>query len=188
MFTRLFSFLLALTVFALIHEGLHALVAAPLGEYSKFIIKPYGLEVILKTPPEHRAGIEWLFISGTSNVATIALGLFLLSQRERLAQISLPILRAGGYWLTLLALLVDPLNIAIGPFLYGGDAEGISLGLGIHRYLVQFFFFVIFLANRELVAQKLLPAFGVQTNHPLVKPWINLRYLRQKEVHSKQGS
>jgi len=83
-------------------------------------------------------------------------------------------LKASIYYLTLLGLLLDPLNLSIGPFIYGGDVNGIAVGLDISRYLVQTIFFLILLANRELVAQKLLPMYDVKTEHPLLRPWVQL--------------
>jgi hypothetical protein len=69
-------------------------------------------------------------------------------------------------------LLIDAFNLSIGPFIFGGDVNGIAVGLGVNRYLIQVFFFLVLLANRELVAQKLFPAYHVQPRHPLLKPWI----------------
>jgi hypothetical protein len=172
-------------LFALIHEGFHILVAVPYGEYRDFLIKPYGFEVVFKTPTGQRTGVEWLFISGTSNIVTVLLGYALLSQRRRIAQIKNSFLQVVGYWLTLLLLLIDPLNISLGPFLYGGDAEGIRLGLEIDRIWVQLLFFLTFLVNRELVAQKLLPAFGVRTKHPLFVPWFKRGKGQKEEMFSK---
>jgi len=84
-------------------------------------------------------------------------------------------LKAVIYYWTILSLLLDPLNLSIGPFIYGGDANGIAAGLNIHRYVIQAAFLGVFLINRELVAQKLLPMFGVKTDHPLLKPWVRLK-------------
>jgi len=40
-----------------------------------------------------------------------------------------PFMSAVGYWLTVMFLLLDPLNLSVGPFLYGGDIGGIVAGL-----------------------------------------------------------
>ncbi|MBE0409158.1 MAG: hypothetical protein IBX69_05430 [Anaerolineales bacterium] len=175
MLKRLIFLLFALIAYLIVHEGLHALIAVPFGEFSDFLVKPYGFEVIFVTPPAERSGIHWLFISGMSNFATIILGYILLSQRERIAQIRIDFIRSLGYWVTLLFLLADPLNLSIGPFIYGGDALGISLGSGINIYFIQAVFLVVFLVNRELIAQYLLPAFRIETKHPLLLPWLRFR-------------
>ena len=180
---RIFFLLLAVIVFAVIHEGLHALIAIPFGEYQDILVKPYGLEVIFVTPPEERSGIQWFFISGVSNVATILLGYILLFQRERIARMSNSFLRSWGYWQTLLFLLVDPFNLSIGPFLYGGDALGIQRGLGVNIYIIQSFFFIVLLVNRELIAQVLIPTFGVDTRHPLVIPWFRFKRSYPEELN-----
>jgi hypothetical protein len=152
MLKRVLYFLLAVIVFSIVHEGLHVLIAIPFGEYRDFIVKPYGLEVILVTPPDERSGIQWFFISGVSNIATITLGYILLSQRQRIARMSSSFLKSWGYWQTLIFLLADPFNMSIGPFIYGGDALGIQRGLGVNIYLIQSVFFIVLLVNRELIA------------------------------------
>jgi len=112
------------------------------------------------------------FISGVSNVITVLLGYLLLFFVKPIANMKNTFLSAVGYWLIMMFLVLDPLNLSVGPFLYGGDIGGIVAGFGINQYVVQFLAFIIFLINRELVAQILLPAYGIKTDHPLFKPWI----------------
>jgi hypothetical protein len=69
--------------------------------------------------------------------------------------------------LTLISLLADLFNLSVGPFIYGGDANGIAAGLGINRYIIQMIFLVVLLVNRELVAQKLFPMYNVPIKHIL---------------------
>jgi len=168
------AFLLAVVIFSTLHEGAHALVAATYGEYEAFHVRPIGMEVTFKTPVAGRSGIKWAFISGVSNVATLALGYVLLALGRRVALSGSVFLKGSVYYLTVISLLLDPLNLSIGPFIYGGDANGIAVGLGVNRLLIQAIFFLLLLANRELVAQKLLPDYGVKTEHPLLRPWIRL--------------
>lgn len=168
------AFLLAFIICAVIHEGIHALMATAFNEYQDFRVHPYGLEVVYKTPVPERAGIKWGFISGMSNVVTLLLGYLMFFFRAKIRRLPSPFLSALGYWLIILLLLLDPANLAIGPFIYGGDTGGIVVGFGLNQYLVQIVFLVIFLLNRELIAQKLLPAYGVKTKHPLFRPWIKI--------------
>jgi hypothetical protein len=172
---RWLYFLFAAAIFAVIHEGMHAFVAFLFGEYESFHIRPFGLEVTFATPVEERQGIEWAFISGVSNLITLLLGYLLLILAGRLSRLRSVFWVATFFYLTLLLLLLDPLNLSLGPFIYGGDANGIALGLGVGRYWIQAFFFIVFLVNRELVAQKLLPAYGVKTDNFILKPWIPQR-------------
>jgi hypothetical protein len=169
---RWLAFVLAALLLAAIHEGAHAVTSALYGEYEAFFVRPYGLEVVLKTPVEAREGAHWAVISGTSNLLTLALGYLLLALSERLSRLRVALIRGWAYYLTLLALLADALNLSLGPFLYGGDANGIAFGLGVSRYIIQGVFLIVLLLNRELVAQKLLPQYGVQTNSLLLRPWI----------------
>ena len=168
------AFALAAVIFLTLHEGAHALIAAIYGEYAAFHWSIFP-QVIFRTPVEERAGIQWALISGTSNLVTLSLGYSLLVLGQRIARSESMFLRASIYYLALIALLVDAINLSIGPFIYGGDANGIAVGLGISRYLVQIVFFLILLVNRELVVQKLFPIYAVKTEHPLFRTLIQFK-------------
>ncbi len=172
---RILSIALAVILFAAIHEGLHALVAAPLGEYQAFRIRPIGFEVLFRTPVAERQGLKWAAISGVANAGTIALGLLLVALRRTLAGIANRLVRGTAYWLCLLLLLGDPLNLSVGPFIYGGDALGIAAGLQVPVWTIQALGLALFVVNRELAAQLLLPSFGVAPTNPLLRPLIGVR-------------
>ena len=173
--SRDFALILVIVTFAIVHEGFHALLAMQYNEYKAFHVRPYGLEVEYNTPVSEREGIKWGFISGTSNVVTLLIGYILFLFRVRMSRLEGSFLNAFGYWLIFFFLLLDTFNLSIGPFIYGGDINGIAVGFGLNRYLVQIVFFVVLLMNRELVVQKLFPAYGVKTKHPLFQPLIKLK-------------
>jgi len=100
------------------------------------------------------------------------LGYALLMLGQKCNRIQSAFLKASVFYLTLLSLLFDAFNLSVGPFIFGGDVNGIAVGFGVNRYLIQAFFFLVMLANRELVIRKLFPAYDVQPRHPLLKPWI----------------
>jgi len=181
---RWVGFLLAFLVLLGLHEGVHAATAAIYGELEGVrlvplvvggIRLPAGVEVLMRTPVEERSGVQWAVLSGASNLVTVALGYSLLLAGGRLYRSLGGLPRLAVYYLTFLALLVDPINLSLGPFLYGGDAEGIAVGLGISRYLVQGAMALVLLVNRELVAQKLLPTYRVEITAPLLRPWFGVR-------------
>ncbi len=172
---RWLVFMLAWVIVSFLHEGMHAVTAAAFDEYKAFHVRPYGLEVEYRTPVNERTGAKWAVVSGSSNLATIMLGYALLIPARRVAAGRSLLFKGGIYYLTLLSLLLDPLNLSVGPFLYGGDANGIAVGLGINRYIIQALFLLILLANRELVAQTLLPTYGVGTKSVLLRPWLPQR-------------
>lgn len=169
---KMTALFLALLIFLVIHEGAHILTAIALHEYESFHLKILGLEVTFKTPVEMRTGSKWAVISGTGNIITIALGYCFYAVRHRFATSRSLFVASLGYWLNILFLIADPLNLSIGSLFYSGDATGIAVGLNVSRWLIQGLFFVIFLVNREIVAQRLLPSFGVSTPHPLFRPWL----------------
>ena len=167
----LVSAFIAFVIYLTIHEGLHMVTSIVYGEFERFVIHPYGFEVIFKTPVALREGFKWFVISGMSNIVTPILGLLLLGSIHRF--IKKPILiSAIVYWLTIFFLISDPLNLSVGPFLYGGDAYGIVEGLNVPIYVVQVIGFIVFLINRELIAIKLLPAYNITTRHPVFVPWL----------------
>jgi len=178
-YLTLITLILAIIIISIIHESIHesthALIAMAFDEYQVFQVHPYGLEVIFKTPVAEREGIQWGFISGMSNVVTLLMGYLLFLFRVKIARLQSSFLSVLGYWLIILFLLLDAFNLSIGPFIYGGDIGGIVIVFGINQYLVQFVFIVILLLNRELIAQKLLPVYGIKTKHPLFLPWIRLK-------------
>ena len=161
--------LLALAVFAAVHESVHILTAAAFGEFNGFHLKPYGFEVEFRTPVSERTGVEWGLISGSSNLATIAIDYVMYSQR-RMISLQNSTLYILGYWLTLCFLILDPLNLSVGPFIYGGDVYGVSVGFSVNQYIIQAAFLGLFLLNRELLVQRLIPLYKVETRHPLFQP------------------
>ena len=174
----LVGLLLALAVLAVIHEGIHALIAMAYGEYGSLHVHPFGLEVEYNTAVAERLGFKWALISGASNLSTCSLAYLLLLHAPRLSRIHSAISRSLVYWLSLLGLLLDPLNLSIGPSIYGGDGIGVAEGLGVGVPVIQVVFAGLFLFNRELAAQRLLPSYGVETRHPLLRPLIQLKWAR----------
>lgn len=167
------AFLLAVFTFINLHERLHALVAAILGELKSFQVKPFGFEVVFRTPTDERTGIQWAIISGTSNMLTLLLGYSLLTFGEKCYCLKSSFLKATVFYITLLFLLIDAFNLSVGAFFFGGDVNGIAVGLGVNRFLIQVFFFLVMMANRELIAYKLFSAYHLQPMHPLLKPWVH---------------
>lgn len=170
---KLLIIFIAVLLFALVHEGLHALVAVAYGEFDAFHIRPFGLEVTVRTPTEQRQGFMWAIFSGLPNLVTSLIGYLLFAGRRGLASLSNSFLRSLAYFATLIFMLFDPLNLSIIPFLFGGDINGIVVGTGLPRLLIQAAALLVLLFNRELLARYVLPAFGVATEHPVFKPWLS---------------
>jgi len=180
------ALILAIIIVTIIHEGTHALVAILFNEYQTFQVHPYGLEVIFKTHVAERKGIKWGLISGMSNMVTLLLGYFMFLFRVKIARLQNSFRSIMGYWLIVLFLLMDALNLSVGPLIYGGDIKGIAVGFGINQYLVQIIFLVILLLNRELIVQKLFPLYGIKTTHPLFRRWIRLNKIYKNLKNIKE--
>ena len=164
--------MLAVVVLLVVHEKTNGLIAGLYGGYDAFHVRPIGMEVTFRTPVEERSGTRWAFISRASNGMTVLLAHVLLLLGRRFARPRGVFLKASVCYLTLLALLLDRLNLSIGPIIHGGDANGIAVGLGASRYPVQTVTFLALIANRELVTQVLLPTYRVKSEHISLRPWV----------------
>lgn len=169
------ALLLAFVAFVVVHEGAHAIASRALGEYQAFHLRWYGFEVEYATPVAERSGAKWGFIAGSSCCITILCAYVLFAARKKLAASGSALIRSTGFYFTVLFLLGDPLNLSVGPFLYGGDIGGLVAGFHLNRYTVQIAFLAVALFNRELIARRILPAFGVQTRHFAFRPWIGIK-------------
>ncbi|MCJ7647459.1 MAG: hypothetical protein MUP85_02490 [Candidatus Lokiarchaeota archaeon] len=165
------AFLIAYILVVFLHEGLHAIVAFLFYEYNTNILHPYGFEVVFNTPPEQRNGFFWFFISGASNITTIILGYVFYIHRVNIIKIKNLFLKSVLFYLTIILLIVDPINLFIGPFIYGGDTIGIAKGLEMNELYIQVVGALLFLLNREFIARYILH-FGIKTKRLLFKPWI----------------
>jgi hypothetical protein len=167
---RYASLAVAVLIFALIHEGAHALAAWFWNEAAGFTLHWWGAEVMYRTAPEVRTGGRWAVISGLPNVLTVLLGYLLLTFRRGVRWLPLVMLRDVLFYLTVLLLILDPINLSVMYFIFGGDAVGIHVGLGVPIGLIQVIAFAVLLFNRELLVRRLLPLWGVRTRHPLFRP------------------
>jgi len=168
-------FVIAIMLYMLIHEGHHAYIALLFNEYDAIKIHWYGPEVLFVTPVAERTSeIKWFFISGISNLITLLIGYLLFIMKEKIINIKLSSLRSILYYVTIVFLLFDAVNLSIGPFFYGGDINGISTGLKIKPWIIQILFGTILLINRELIV-KFMKHFGIKSNNILFKPWYRER-------------
>ena len=154
----------------LIHEGSHAFIALLFNEYDTIKIHWYGPEVLFVTPVSERtSGIKWFFISGFSNLITLLFGYVLFTFKVRIKNLKFSSLRSILYYVTIVFLLFDAVNLSVGPFFYEGDINGISTGLKIKPWIIQILFGTILIFNRELIV-KFMRQFGIQANNILFKP------------------
>ena len=142
-------------------------------EFDKLKIHWYGPEVIYITPVEERIPhIKWFFISGPSNFLTLTIGYTIYLLRSKIINnfhediFIMNLL----YYVAIVFLLFDAVNLSIGPFIYGGDTLGIAAGLKINPWIIQIFFGIILLINRELIIS-FMKSFGVSSHSILFKSW-----------------
>jgi hypothetical protein len=164
-------FLFAWILYMTFHESIHAIIALIYGEYNSMVIHWYGPQVIFVTPvAERMPDMKWLAISGSGNFATLLLGYILYGLKKRIYQVRSSHLRGTLYYVTIVFLLFDAVNLSVGPFFYGGDTMGISAGLRIESWIIQLFFGFILVTNRELIVT-FMKSFGVSSGNILFRPW-----------------
>jgi len=168
-------FIVALALYMTVHEFFHAFMSALFHEFAEIRFHWYGPEVIFLTPVEERSpGIQWFFISGISNVVTMAIGYLLYSFRRKIIALESLLLKNILFYVAVVFLLFDAVNLSLGPFLYGSDACGIATGLNVKPWIIQALFGIILLINRELIVI-LLDCYGIVSRHILFRSWYRKR-------------
>jgi len=166
-------FLFAWILYMIFHESIHALVASIYGEFNSVVLNWYGPQIIFITPVAERiSDIKWAAISGISGFSTLLAGYILYGFRKRIYHVKSSHIRGILYYLTIVFLLFDAVNLSLGPFFYGGDTMGISTGLGIAVWKIQLIFGVVLVVNRELIVA-FMKSFGVSSGNILFRPWIS---------------
>ncbi len=164
-------FIIALFSYMMIHEGLHAVIALFFNEYNTIKMNWYGPEVVNITSVEERIpGIKWFVISGFSNFITLLTGYLLFILKRKIVSLKHPLIRSILYYIAIVFLLFDAVNLSLGPFLFGGDINGIAAGLKIKSWIIQIFFGAVLLLNRELIV-KFMESFSVSSGSILFKSW-----------------
>ena len=170
-----FYFLIAIILYMIVHEYFHCLMSVLFDEYNKFKIHWFGPETIYITPVEERiSGIKWFFISGLSNFLTLAIGYLTFLLRSKIIYYFQKDTRIKNflYSITVVFLLFDAVNLSIGPIIYGGDIFGIAAGINIKPWIIQIFFGIILLINRELIIS-LMKSYNVYSHNFLFKSLLN---------------
>ena len=170
-----FYFLIAIIIYMIVHEYFHCFMSVLFDEYNKFKIHWFGPETIYITPVEERiSGIKWLFISGLSNFLTLAIGYLTFLLRSKIIYYFQKDHRIKNflYSITVVFLLFDAVNLSIGPIIYGGDIFGIAAGINTKPWIIQIFFGIILLINRELIVS-LMKSYNVSSHNILFKSWLN---------------
>lgn len=162
-------FLIAIVSYLIIHEYCHVMMSSIFNEYEKIDFHWYGPEVLYSTPVEGRTPhIKWFFISGLSNLMTLSLGYLIFFLRNKINNIKDSHIKNILYYAGIVFLLFDAINLSVGPFIYGGDAAGIAAGLKTNKWIIQIFFGIILLVNRELIIT-FMRSFGIKSNHILFR-------------------
>jgi len=164
------SFFSAIISYYLLHESLHIIISLFFDEFHSVKLSLIGPEIIYKSEIAQRMDLKWGIISGMSNFVTIITGYILLVFGKKIIEMKWSFIKKHFFYLTIAFLLVDPINLVLGPFIYGGDALGISQGFGINLILLQVFFFIVLMINREFIIRILFPVFHTKTRHFFFQP------------------
>jgi hypothetical protein len=165
------AFLAAAVVWGVIHEGIHILVAMFYGEFARVAVVDFLPQVVYETPVDARGSeLKWTLIAGLPSIVTVLLGYGMLAARNRIQSAFSGLKVAVLYWTTVVLLLLDPANLALGPFIFGGDAIGVAWGLDVPVIVVQGVAGLVLLVNREVIVRMLFPLYDVETDNPIWQP------------------
>jgi small-conductance mechanosensitive channel len=154
-----------------VHEYFHAMMSLLFDEYDKIELHWYGPEAIFITPVEERTpGIKWFFISGISNFVTLAIGYMVFLLRGKIINLRSTLIKNFLYYIGVVFLLFDAVNLSIGPFIFGVDTAGIAAGLNIQLWIIQIIFGLILLINRELIVS-FMKSFGIISRNIIFRSW-----------------
>lgn len=166
------AFLAAAVVWGVIHEGIHILVAMFYGEFARVAVVDFLPQVVYETPVDARGSeLKWTLIAGLPSISTVFLGYGMLAARNRIQSAFSGLTVAVLYWTTVVLLLLDPANLAFGPFVFGGDAIGIAWGLDVPVIVVQGVAGLVLLVNREFIVRMLFPLYDIETDNPIWQPF-----------------
>lgn len=151
------ALLMAILVYYVVHEGAHCLAAAAYGAFVEVRWLGVGVQVVVNK--ELLSDWQLAVFCLVGSLATLACGYLLIGLAQRICRVSSRLLKAVGYYCTVVLLLVDPIYLS---FLYkcfgGGDMNGIRL-LGWPEPAVQLVYLLVGLGNLLLVYRFVYPKY-----------------------------
>lgn len=139
----------AIALYYLVHEGAHCLAAGMFGAFVGVRWLGPGVQTVVNESLLSDLQLAVFCLAGS--LATLTVGYLLYWQTSRICRLKSKLIKAVGYYGTIVLLLADPLYLAV---LYkcfgGGDMNGIIL-FGCPELLIQLVYLLIGLVNMVLI-------------------------------------
>ena len=148
--------LLAIVTYYLIHEGAHFLYALSAGAFKQ--INFMGLGIQIDVYSEKMSSLQLGFFCLSGSVATLLFAYLLIALMGKIKKISSKVIKAYTYYVTIAALLIDPLYLSIlCGFFGGGDMNGIKLL--VPEAGARIFYGLLLIVNVVLFIKVVLPGY-----------------------------
>lgn len=155
---KMFGLLAGILIYYLVHEGAHLVLAVIFGVFEEVRILGLGVQIAI-TSPEALSDMQFAVFNAAGAAASLTTAYLLTIFARRINRLPGKVLKAVGYYTTILLLLNDPfyLSVLCG-FVGGGDMNGIVM-FGISEFAVRLAFGLLGLVNLGIVWKYVLPVY-----------------------------
>ena len=108
-----FALICSIILYYIIHEGAHIVVALLMGTFQSIRIVGFGLgvQVVVNTTAMSNGQLFIFCIVGT--ISTLVVGYVLVLRRQSILKNKNKVVRAVGYYATLVFLMLDPIYLSV---------------------------------------------------------------------------
>lgn len=146
-----FALLWTILLYYIIHEGAHIVAALLMGTFQRIRIVGFGLGVQVVANTTVMTNVQLFVFCIVGAIATLFVGYVLVLKRQSILKNKNKVVRAIGYYATLVFLMLDPIYLSVlHNFMGGGDMNGITQ-MGISALPVSMFFLAIAVANLFII-------------------------------------
>lgn len=151
------ALLLAIAAYYVVHEGAHAIAALQFGVFERIQLLIPGVQVVIDA--DALTDAQLLLFSASGAAATLASALLLMALAPRITRSSSKMLRAFGFYATIVLLLADPIYLALLSGLFGGgDLNGLLLS-GLPETALRLLFAAIGILGAVIFIKKVYPGY-----------------------------
>ena len=155
---KTFGLLAGILIYYLVHEGAHLVLAMAFGVFQEVRFLELGVQIAI-TSREALSDLQFAAFNAAGAGASLAIAYLLVLSAGRINRLKGKVVKAVGYYTTILLLLNDPfyLSVLCG-FVGGGDMNGIVM-FGISETAARVAFGALGLVNLGIVWKYVLPAY-----------------------------
>ena len=145
-------------IYYLVHEGAHLGLAMLFGVFQEIRFIQMGVQIAI-THPNVMSTMQFAVFNVAGAVASLTTAYLLVLFAKRINRISHKVLKAIGYYTTILLLLNDPIYLSVlSGFVGGGDMNGIVM-FGISEMVARLLFGILGLVNLAIIWKYVLPVY-----------------------------